>query len=72
MQGLFGVMATDKAAGLYPACFAGGSLRALMDSADPRLIFLESSKARTLIQAWRVTVLYLRQRSEYGLRGVTA
>src|SRR5450631_745414 len=35
---------TDEAAGLYPACFAGGSLRALMVSADPRLIFFASSK----------------------------
>src|SRR5450631_450340 len=29
---------------LYPACFAGQSLRALMDFADPRLISPESSK----------------------------
>src|SRR5260370_28658616 len=38
---------TDEAAGLYPACFAGQSLRALMDFADPRLISPESSKLGT-------------------------
>jgi hypothetical protein len=41
----FGVMVwQDEAAGLYPACFASLSLRALMVFAGPRLISPKSSK----------------------------
>jgi hypothetical protein len=44
VQGLFGVMAEQMRPQVYiRPCFASRSLRALMDSADPRLISPESS-----------------------------